>query len=674
VLDMVQPIELTGERGIYTTVNVLGQITGRRRLEMTELLEADGEKFDRFGLNRITEKRVSGLEAVSHYSKLMVLGKPGTGKTTFLKYLALQCIEGLFQPDRVPIFITLKEFAETRDQPNLLSYITQLIDVSILEVGRALILLDGLDELRAKAGSRVLRQIRSFSNQFYTNQFVITCRIAAKEYTFEQFTEVEIADFDEEQINSFAQNWFRSSNPIKTERFIQKLRENQPLQELASNPLLLTLLCLVFGEVGDFPANRSELYKEGIDILLKRWDGQRNIMRDQAYKRLPLKRKENLLSQIAWNQFAHGNYFFTQKTVEKQITDYIRTLPDTSSDPASLHLDSEAILKAIEAQHGLLIERARGIYSFSHLTFQEYFAARHIVETEEFPQLIQHMMENRWQEVFLLVCAMLPRADDLLVSIKKYIDQILVEHPKLQNYLQWLNTKAASITTKYKSAAVRDLYFVHALGLSSGLAKLVDNTIPLESILVKYPDLSFQYAQPRNEDFGDLSELACDMTLTQALLTDLPTYIDYNLDYELAIELGLIQRDETNVDRSHTVYCACILALQLILARASNLYRGNDVEFRHKLEDLRQQLPLSFNAPERWWANNQPNWVQQLQTVMIEHRNTGHDWQFSNEERKKLQQYYDANNLLLKCLNSECYVSREVRQEIEKNILLPHTD
>jgi hypothetical protein len=93
VLDMPQPIELTGERGIYTNVNILEKITGRRRLDIPELLQnCDPEHFDHFGLSRVKEKRVSGLEVVQRYSKLMVLGKPGAGKTTFLKYLAMQCI------------------------------------------------------------------------------------------------------------------------------------------------------------------------------------------------------------------------------------------------------------------------------------------------------------------------------------------------------------------------------------------------------------------------------------------------------------------------------------------------------------------------------------------------------------------------------------------------------
>ncbi len=68
------------------------------------------------------------------------------------------------------------------------------------------------------------------------------------------------------------------------EIFLRKVEDNRPIQELATNPLLLTLLCLVFDEFGDFPTNRSELYREGLDVLLKKWDAKRNIERHQIYK------------------------------------------------------------------------------------------------------------------------------------------------------------------------------------------------------------------------------------------------------------------------------------------------------------------------------------------------------------------------------------------------------
>jgi predicted NACHT family NTPase len=76
-----------------------------------------------------------------------------------------------------------------------------------------------------------------------------------------------------------------------------------------------------------------------------------------------LPQKLKLLSQIAAPTFEQGQYFFKQRTVEQSIQDSIRGLPDASTDAEQLQLESEDVLKAIEAQHGLLTERARGIFS-----------------------------------------------------------------------------------------------------------------------------------------------------------------------------------------------------------------------------------------------------------------------------------------------------------------------
>ncbi|WP_375499397.1 NACHT domain-containing protein [uncultured Nostoc sp.] len=165
------------------------------------------------------------MEAVEKYSKLMILGKPGAGKTTFLKYLAIQCLAGEYQAERVPIFVTLKNFAEAENKPRLLEYITEepINPISsirdVITYGKALVLLDGLDEVREEDSDRILKEIREFSDRFLNNQFVMTCRIAAREYTFEKFTEVEVADFDDDQISNFANNWFKEK-AVKPETFI----------------------------------------------------------------------------------------------------------------------------------------------------------------------------------------------------------------------------------------------------------------------------------------------------------------------------------------------------------------------------------------------------------------------------------------------------------------------
>ena len=727
VLDMTQPLDLNA---IYTTVNILEKITGRRRLGIAELLqELSLENFERFSLSGVQEARVPGLDAVNKHAKLMILGKPGAGKTTFLKYVTLQCIEGNFKPTFVPIFITLKDFAEDPNQPSLLNYLIQVFknygiepDTKInaglwttllggnvtpaellLWQGRVLLLLDGLDEVKEIDGSRVLQQIQGFTNQFPKNPFVITCRIAAREYTFERFVEVEVADFDDQQIAMFATQWFQAKNDeIKANAFVEKIKQDRGIRELATNPLLLTLLCLVFEESGNFPANRSELYEEGLDVLLKKWDVKRNIERDQVYKKLSLKRKEDLLSQIALEAFEQGNYFFKQKDAERYITQYIRNLPNANLDDEVLQLDSEAVLKSIEAQHGLFVERARGIYSFSHLTFHEYFTARKIVTSANSEVLLQslasHITEKRWREVFLLTIGMLESADDLLRAMKQQTDHLLVSDEKLQQFLTWATEKTKSVQFPYKPPAVRAFYFAHILDhtfdhtvarahilnharahvptLDHALAHALDHVLARDLAHV----LDRAHARAQDLPRARASDHALALAFALDLVIDLDHTLDHALDHTLDYALDLALDHTVARAHAYTLAHARTLARVLALARALALAHAyaHDCFQSSDLQQLIQQLQKRFpylNQDEKtlrqWWNANGQAWIEQLQTIMIEYRNIGHDWQFSRSQKELLQQYYNANSLLVDCLNSDCYVSRPVREEIEASLLLP---
>jgi len=219
VLDMRQPIGL-GE--IYTEVNILEKIAGKTRRELGDLMHGcTAETFDRFLLGQVREKRVGGLDAVRSKKQLMILGRPGAGKTTFMKRLATLCNRGEFLPGQVPIFVTLKEFSETINQPGLLNFVASSFvpDISmeavgqVLLQGRGLVLLDGLDEVLEVHHDRVLREIKAFAQRYAESHIIITCRIAAREYVFEQFTEVEVADFSDEQIQDFADKWFKHKEP-----------------------------------------------------------------------------------------------------------------------------------------------------------------------------------------------------------------------------------------------------------------------------------------------------------------------------------------------------------------------------------------------------------------------------------------------------------------------------
>jgi predicted NACHT family NTPase len=666
VLDMTKPIGLDT---IYTDVNILERITAKRGHHEV-LKNFSPEDFDNFGLSTVKEKRLPGLEVAKKYGKLMLLGKPGAGKSTFLKRLAMLCSAGDFYADKVPCFVVLREFAEATGSPGLLKYLGKQLESPVaferlIKAGKLLILLDGLDEVREEDGKRILNKIREFSEQYHENIFVVSCRIAAKEYVFEQFTDVELADFDDTQIADFVGNWYQELNPEKGKIFLEKMKEYPRVRELATNPLLLTMLCLLFNDSTDFPSNRSELYGQALDVLLRRWDGTRNIEREQAYKRLSLDRKKDLLSQLAWNTFDSQEYFFKQELAASQISSYIRGLPDAQTDSEALLLDGRAILQSIAAQHGLLVERARGIYSYSHLSFHEYFAAWWIVtanDTETFNKLSQHVIDRQWREVFLLATGMLRNADSLLLAMRSEIGNVVTSQPNLKQFFVWLNRKSRSITTSDTSAGVGAFY----LALTS---------FP-ESIIAFSPNfnvgLDIALNTIQNNLFLDFSLdicFCCNLNLCRA--SSLRLTFDLTLDMALAVALKFAQ------DLAYSLESALARALAIAFARMGQLQFNDQILSSLKtMEAELQRLPdlYASQADSDRWRQSFHQRSFQLQQACISHRDLGHDWQFTNEEAQCLEKYILANQLLVDCMNSECYISPEVREELEKNLLIENFD
>ena len=136
----------------------------------------------------------------------------------------------------------------------------------------------------------------------------------------------------------------------------------------------------------------------------KKWDASRNIKRDEIYRGLSLARKRQLFARFAAEYFEHNEIFFRQSDLAQRAGAFLKQLPGTES---ANEPDAVVLVKAVEAQHGLFVERAHQIYSFSHLTLQEYFTARYIVDHAAdgaVDRLIhQHITDRRWHEVFLPV-------------------------------------------------------------------------------------------------------------------------------------------------------------------------------------------------------------------------------------------------------------------------------
>lgn len=398
--------------------------------------------------------------------------------------------------------------------------------------------------------------------------------------------------------------------------------------------------------------------------MLKKWDTKKNVERSQVYKNLSVQQKQDLLSQIAFSTFERNEYFFKQQELEQYIADYISNLACVNTEE-TLKTDSVTVIKSIELQHGLLVERARRIYSFSHLTFQEYFAARQIaicsnpqlLETA-LQQLVSQITEKRWREVFLLTVEMLRNANYLIDLMKQQVENLVAEDRQLQAILSWTNQKSRSANAPYKQAAIRAFYITLArtIFLVKSCHWQTVNRANLEVALDLAGD-TLELAFSLDNSFALNRFGAIDLIIDGTLVLALARAINLSIDFTLASEF------------------VSVLDLSITLALEPRLkYDEQRSLLGEALLELQQQLPdLEPDKAKfiQWWQSNGMAWTEQLRSVMIDRRQIGYDWQLDEKQREKLRQYCCANQLLLDCLKSDCYITRSLRSQIEETLFLP---
>jgi len=412
------------------------------------------EKWAPYGIIKpIKEtKEICKLSDFLKSKKAVVLGDPGSGKSTLLKYLAYKLST---KPEEVgeiknyfPILFSVADYAifQRKRELKLEEYLRQrysdiwpVIQESI-KANNTLFLIDGLDE-EIDSGRRIqiVRAIEEFVSRYPENRYIITSRIAgysmaALSLGFDHFV---INPFDKEQILNFLKNWYKAiGDGEEANALFNTIKDSPPLFKLATNPLLLTIMALLHYQGGArLPHRRVDLYTYIIDALAETWNAVRSLSGRPidlwlGSRRLDRHLAERILSPIAFEIHKKNPGGLMEKAyLNSKIASYFIEYEGIKKSKAEQI--AQDFINLIKEQVGILIEKGIDRFSFTHLSFEEYLAAKYLASLENVKEeALKYLYISHFEEVLLLTAGLLPgeRAEGFVRAIYEYngeLDKIL---------------------------------------------------------------------------------------------------------------------------------------------------------------------------------------------------------------------------------------------------------
>jgi formylglycine-generating enzyme required for sulfatase activity len=409
------------------------------------------------------------LDLLHRHDGLIILGDPGAGKTTFLKVLALRLALGegdaLGLGHRLPVLVPLSAYAnalagdDVRLDDFIADYfrdigadlpITPMLEEAF-ESGTALILLDGLDEVKDPARRHtVIERVVDFYtlHRRQGNAFVLTSRIVGYRQvrpTAAGLAECTLVDFEEAEIEAFVDRWTRALErqalgesavaraDAERERreLLDAIQRNPGVRRLAANPLLLTILALMKRQGVMLPERRVELYERYVRTMLSSWNRARGLGRPPT-RDLDVVQTVRVLAPLAlWMHETNPGVGLVKREALRRHLEGVFAEQGAEEPEAA----ARRFLADVREHAGLLLERGPGQYGFIHLTFEEYLAAmaialrgqgdcRRIVDT-----LSEHVGDPAWREVSLLTVPYLGIIQQLDRVAGEVVEALVAEQP-----------------------------------------------------------------------------------------------------------------------------------------------------------------------------------------------------------------------------------------------------